>query len=103
MSKKICSRFRLIKQDEQNEVRWMLTLYVKMSQLREKILTQISNKVIPVHSDAYFSRYDHFHFEKVLLISTYENNIRFSKKQDKARYLARTNTWVIWLLKLNFN
>ena len=52
-------------------------------------MTQISNKVIPVHSDAYFSRYD-----QVLLISTYENNIRFSKKQDKARYLARTNSWV---------
>ena len=29
-----------------------------------------------------------------IIISTYENNIRFSKKQDKARYFSRTNSWV---------
>ena len=30
MLKKICSRLRLIEQDEQNEVRWMSTLDVKV-------------------------------------------------------------------------
>ena len=58
-------------------------------------MTQISNKAIPVYSDAYFSRYDHNHFEIFFLLNTYENNIIFSKKQDKARYLARTNSWGI--------
>ena len=38
-----------------------------------------------------FLKYDHFHFEKIHLISTYENNIKSYKKQDKARYPARTN------------
>ena len=67
-------------------------LMSKCVKLRKK-LTKISNKVIPVHSDAYFLRYDQFNFEKVLLISKYQNNIRFSKKQDKARYLVINNSW----------
>ena len=36
----------------------------------------ISKKVVPVQLDASFSSCDHFYFEKVHLISTYENNTR---------------------------
>ena len=48
--------------------------------------------------------YDHFNFEKFLIsISTYENNIRSCKKQDKARYLVKTNSWVMTLFFLRVN
>ena len=71
----MCSKFRMIEQDEQIEVRWML----KCVSL-ETIFPADLEKSYPSPLGCIFLKYDYFSFKKVHLISTYENNIRSCKE-----------------------
>ena len=87
-------RDKLFEITQSNEIlnKYFSTLDVKRSHFFHADL----KKVIPVYLDKYFLSYDHFYLKKVPFLSTYENNIRFSKKQDILQELIHWK-WVLYM------